>query len=172
MEVPPYIIQHLEGAMEDYQHGVMSGMNDNVERLSGQKPMTVLRICQGASGSTEPARCAHTSCFNTSQTRIHLMEINMKVMAIGTLQTLSPEQRKRFLPDEVPATLQLYLDGKMEQFWLRDNGAGVIFLMSTDSVAEADGLLKALPLGRAKLLNFELLPIGPLLPLGMLVRNQ
>lgn len=24
-----------------YQHGVMSGMNDNVERLSGQKPMSV-----------------------------------------------------------------------------------------------------------------------------------
>jgi hypothetical protein len=25
--------------------------------------------------------------------------------------------------------LQLYLDGKMEQFWLRDKEAGVIFLM-------------------------------------------
>ncbi len=45
----------------------------------------------------------------------------MKVMAIGTLKALSPEQRQRYLPKEVPATLQLYLDGKMEQFWLRDN---------------------------------------------------
>jgi len=27
--------------MEDYQRGVMSGMNDNVEKLSGQKPMSV-----------------------------------------------------------------------------------------------------------------------------------
>jgi NAD(P)H dehydrogenase (quinone) len=27
--------------MEDYKRGVMSGMNDNVERLSGQKPMSV-----------------------------------------------------------------------------------------------------------------------------------
>jgi hypothetical protein len=25
----------------------------------------------------------------------------------------------------VPATLQLYLDGKMEQFWLREKEAGV-----------------------------------------------
>jgi hypothetical protein len=42
-----------------------------------------------------------------------------------------------YLPKEVPATLQLYLDGKMEQFWLRDNEAGVIFLMTVDSVEEA-----------------------------------
>jgi hypothetical protein len=27
--------------MDAYQHGVMTGMNDNVERLSGQKPMSV-----------------------------------------------------------------------------------------------------------------------------------
>jgi hypothetical protein len=38
---------------------------------------------------------------------------------------------------EVPATLQLYLDGEMEQFWLREKEAGVIFLMSVESVDEA-----------------------------------
>ena len=94
----------------------------------------------------------------------------MKVMAIGTLKPLSPEQQKTYLPKEVPATLQIYLNGKMEQFWLRDHDAGVIFLMSVDSVAEADALLKALPLGQANLLTFELMPIGPLSPLGMLVK--
>ena len=94
----------------------------------------------------------------------------MKVMAIGTLKPLTPEQRRMYLPKEVPATLQLYLDGKMEQFWLRDNQAGVIFLMTVDSVAEADALLKALPLGQANLLTFELMPIGPLAPLGMLIK--
>jgi hypothetical protein len=40
----------------------------------------------------------------------------MKVMAIGTLKPLTSEQRQKYLPMEVPATLQLYLDGKMEQF--------------------------------------------------------
>ena len=39
--VSAYRVQHLGGAMLDYQHGVMSGMNDNVEKLSGQKPMSV-----------------------------------------------------------------------------------------------------------------------------------
>jgi hypothetical protein len=96
----------------------------------------------------------------------------MKVMAIGTLKPLSPEQRQLYLPKEVPATLQLYLDGKMEQFWLRDQEAGVIFLMTVESVAEADRLLKALPLGQADLLTFELMPIGPLLPLGLLMNAR
>jgi hypothetical protein len=94
----------------------------------------------------------------------------MKVMAIGTLKPLTPDQRQMYLPKEVPATLKLYVEGKMEQFWLRDNDAGVIFLMTVDSVAEADALLKALPLGQANLLTFDLMPIGPLTPLGMLIK--
>ena len=96
----------------------------------------------------------------------------MKVMAVGTLKPLSQEQRQQYLPKEVPATLQLYLDGKMEQFWLREKEIGVIFLMNVDSVDEADKLLKGLPLGQANLLTFELMPIGPLLPLGMLMTPQ
>ena len=96
----------------------------------------------------------------------------MKVMAVGTLKPLSQEQRQQYLPKEVPATLQLYLDGKMEQFWLREKEVGVIFLMNVDSVDEADKLLKGLPLGQANLLTFELMPIGPLLPLGMLMTPQ
>jgi uncharacterized protein YbjT (DUF2867 family) len=41
MGVPPYIVQHLRGAMDDYRHGVMSGADDNVERLTGRRSMTV-----------------------------------------------------------------------------------------------------------------------------------
>jgi hypothetical protein len=96
----------------------------------------------------------------------------MKVMAVGTLKPLSVEQRQQYLPKEVPATLQLYLDGKMEQFWLREKEVGVIFLMNVDSVDEADKLPKGLPLGQSNLLTFELMPIGPLLPLGMLMTTQ
>ncbi len=95
----------------------------------------------------------------------------MKIMAIGTLKSFTPEQQRTYMPAEVPATLKLYLDGKMEQFWLRDNNAGVIFLMTVDSIAEADALLKAMPLGGANLLTFELMPVGPLTPLGMLIKQ-
>ena len=41
MNVPAYIIQHLSGAMLDYQHGHMSGSDNNVEKLTGRRSMTV-----------------------------------------------------------------------------------------------------------------------------------
>lgn len=95
----------------------------------------------------------------------------MKVMAIGTLAALTPEQQQQYMPKEVPATLQIYLDGKMDQFWLRDQMAGPIFLMNTSTVDEAKLLLGALPLVRAKLLTFDFLPVGPLLPLGIFLQH-
>ncbi len=72
---------------------------------------------------------------------------------------------------EVPATLKLYVDGKMDQFWLREDGKGVVFIMTTESTEEADALLRALPLGQAGLLRFELIAIGPLTPLGLLIQK-
>jgi hypothetical protein len=99
----------------------------------------------------------------------HHWRTQLKIMAIGTLNSFTPEQQRTYMPTEVPATLKLYLDGKMEQFWLRDNNAGVIFLMTVDSVKEAEALLKAMPLGAAGLLTFELMPVGPLAPLAMLM---
>jgi NAD(P)H dehydrogenase (quinone) len=41
LNVPAYIIQHLSGAMVDYQHGHMSGADNNVEKLTGRRSMTV-----------------------------------------------------------------------------------------------------------------------------------
>ena len=41
MGVPPYVVQHLRGAMADYQTGHMSGADNNVEKLTGRRSMTV-----------------------------------------------------------------------------------------------------------------------------------
>jgi NAD(P)H dehydrogenase (quinone) len=56
MAVPPYIVQHLGGAMEAYQHGVMGGMNGNVERLSGQKPMSVGEFARAHADQLNPKK--------------------------------------------------------------------------------------------------------------------
>jgi hypothetical protein len=94
----------------------------------------------------------------------------MKILAIGTLKSLTKEQSDRIFPNEVPATLKLYLDGKIEQFWLRDEMKGAVFLMNVESVAEAEKLLGALPFTKENLHTFDLLPVGPLLPLGFLIK--
>jgi NAD(P)H dehydrogenase (quinone) len=41
MGVPAYIVQHLGGAMVDYHNGRMAGADNNVEKLTGRRSMTV-----------------------------------------------------------------------------------------------------------------------------------
>jgi hypothetical protein len=53
----------------------------------------------------------------------------MKVMAIASPKPgLTPEQLKPHMAGEVPATLKLYLDGKVEQFWCSVRSSGRSFL--------------------------------------------
>ena len=56
MGVPAYIVQHLGGAMEAYQQGVMSGMNDTIERLTGRKPMSVAEFARAHVAVLNPAK--------------------------------------------------------------------------------------------------------------------
>ena len=97
----------------------------------------------------------------------------MKVFAIASIaQPLSPEQRQQIMPNEVPATLKLYLDGKIEQFWFRQDAPGVIFLMNVETVEQATAATHALPLAAGGFMNFEMIPVGPLAPLGMLIQGK
>ncbi|WP_076865671.1 hypothetical protein [Bradyrhizobium mercantei] len=97
----------------------------------------------------------------------------MKVFAIGSaLKPITDEQRKEIMPKEVPDTLRLYLDGKIEQFWFRDDKPGVVFLMNVDSVEQAKATINALPLAAGGILGFEMIPVGPLKPLGLLLQGR
>jgi hypothetical protein len=95
----------------------------------------------------------------------------MKIMAVGTVKSLTPEQRQQHMPSEVPATLKLYLDGKIEQFWFREK-VGPIFLMTVESVEQAKAALDTLPLTAANLITYDLMPVGPLVPLGLLIQGK
>ncbi len=95
----------------------------------------------------------------------------MKVFAIASAKsTLTPEKLQQHMPNEVPATLKLYLDGKVEQFWFREK-VGPIFLMNVESIEQAKATLDALPLVADGLMTYELMPVGPLAPLGRLIQN-
>lgn len=93
----------------------------------------------------------------------------MKVFAIASAKpTLTPEQLRKHMPKEVPATLQHYLDGTVEQFWFRE-GAGPIFLMNVESVEAAKASLATLPLVANNLMSYDIFPVTVLSPLRMLI---
>ncbi|MDR5780862.1 hypothetical protein QCE63_15675 [Caballeronia sp. LZ065] len=96
----------------------------------------------------------------------------MKVLAIGNIvKPVTPEQRGQIMPREVPATLQLYLDAKIEQFWFRSDKPGVVFLMDVESVEAARAATSALPLVEEGFAEYEFMPLGPLAPLRLLIQG-
>jgi hypothetical protein len=98
------------------------------------------------------------------------VENPMKIMAIGSIvKPVTPEQRQQIMPKEVPATLKLYLDGRIEQFWYRQDAPGVIFLMNADTVEQAKAAIEALPLVTEGFAEYQFMQIGPLAPLGLLI---
>ncbi len=96
-----------------------------------------------------------------------------KILAIGHLTAAAtPEKMRPIMSSEVPDTVKLYLKGKIDQWYSRLDQRGVVFVMNVATVEEARALLEKLPLGQAKLMEFDLIPLGPLSPLSRLLAQQ
>ena len=96
-----------------------------------------------------------------------------KVTHVLATLTINPgvtrEQIQPMMQAEVRETLGLYLDGRIQQWYSRGDGKGVVFLLDCGTVGEARAILEKLPLARAKVATFEYMPLGPLNPLRLLL---
>jgi len=92
-----------------------------------------------------------------------------KILAIGTVTPgVDPARVFAILPDEVRNTVDLYLDGKIDQWYSLRERRGVVFILNVTDLAAARDMLEKLPLSQAHLMSFELIPLGPLSPLRSL----
>jgi hypothetical protein len=93
-----------------------------------------------------------------------------EVMVILTAkQGVTPQQIMNVMPAEIRATVKLYLDGKIRQWYSRGDGKGVIFLIDAKTVDEAHSIIDTLPLSKENLMDHEYIPVGPLMPLTALI---
>jgi len=99
-----------------------------------------------------------------------------KITGVLTILTPKPgvtvEQVMKIMPAEIRATVPLYLDGKIQQWFTRGDGKGVIFILNCKDEAEARALIEGLPLSKESLVDEQFIPVGPLLPLGILLRDS
>jgi hypothetical protein len=96
-----------------------------------------------------------------------------RILAIGHLTNGTTRDKiTPVMQQEVRDTVRLYLAGKLDQWFVRRDQGGVVFLLNVATVAEAHALLEKLPLGEAKLMEFDLIPLGPLSPLGLLIQDS
>jgi len=95
-----------------------------------------------------------------------------KLLAIGTFTAKgSPEQWKPLLPAEVHDTVRLYLAGKIDQWYLKQDQSGVVFMMNVTDPKEALDLLGKFPFGQAGLMEFQIISLGPIAPLRVLLTD-
>ena len=92
-----------------------------------------------------------------------------KILAVGTINPgVDPAKVFAILPNEVRDAVDLYLNGKIDQWYSQQERRGVVFILNVTDPAAARDMLEKLPLGQAHLMSFELIPIGPLNPLRQL----
>jgi hypothetical protein len=92
------------------------------------------------------------------------------VLVVMTVKAGVPrEELAKVLPSEVRATVRLYLDGKLRQWFQRSDGKGVVFILPATTVADAQAIMGSLPLAQANLVDHEYVALSPLGPLAALL---
>ena len=94
------------------------------------------------------------------------------VMVILTVKAgVAREQVMAVMPAEIRQTVQLYLNGKIREWYSRGDGRGVVLFLDSKDVAEAKTIMDGLPLGKQDLMDHDYIAVGPLLPLRLLMAN-
>jgi hypothetical protein len=93
-----------------------------------------------------------------------------EVLVIQTpKQGVTAQQVLAVIPAEIRATVKLYLDGKIREWYSRGDGKGVVFLVDAKTDDEARAMMETLPLAKEQLMDHEYVPVGPLMPLRALL---
>src|SRR6266403_203210 len=93
-----------------------------------------------------------------------------EVMVILTAkQGVTRQQIMNVIPAEIRATVKLYLDGKIRQWYSRGDGRGVILFLDVKTIDEAHAFIDPMPLSKENLVDHEFIPVGPLMPLAALI---
>ena len=93
---------------------------------------------------------------------------SIKTTAVLVIETpkpgITPQQIMAAIPEEIRATVKLYLDGKIREWYSRGAGKGVVFLVDAMTEDEARALMETLPLAKEQLMDHQYIPAGPLMP--------
>ena len=134
------------------------------------KPMkairrAVLALTLTLTGATS---MSHPSAAQTQATS----PATTAVMVILTVKPgITREQVMAVMPAEIRQTVQLYLNGRIREWYSRGDGRGVVLVLDTRDVAEAHTIMEGLPLGKQNIVDHEYIAVGPLLPLRLLMAN-
>ncbi len=170
--INPHALDHLTHLWQHYrktEEGYRT--TDTVRVITGRNPQTLEEFFRAnAESFSAVASQAQPQPGIASGGPSPAVPTTTGVLVIQTAkQGVNAQQIRALMPSEMRATVQLYLDGKIREWYSRGDGKGVVFLVDAKTVDEARALMDTLPLAKEHLLNDEYVPVGPLMPLRTLM---
>ena len=125
-------------------------------------------LAQSPSGAQSQAAAQCQSGGGSGVPSIAIPKTTEVIVIETPKQGVTPQQVMAVIPEEIKATVKLYLDGKIRQWYSRGDGKGVVFVIDAKTEDEARAIVETLPLAKEHLMDHQYIPVGPLMPLRAL----
>jgi uncharacterized protein YbjT (DUF2867 family) len=170
--INPHALDHLSHLWQYFRKGEERYQTtDTVRVITGRNPQTLEEFFRANAGSFGSAGSVAQpqSGVASGVPGVPIPETTEVLVIETARQGVTPQQIMAIVPAEIRATVKLYLEGKIRQWYSRGDGKGVVFLVDAKTVDEARAVMETLPLAKEQLLHHEYIPVGPLMPLRALM---
>jgi len=125
-------------------------------------------LAQSQAGAQSPSGTQTQPAAGSGVAGIAIPKTTEVIVIETPKQGVTPQQVMAVIPEEIKATVKLYLDGKIRQWYSRGDGKGVVFVVDAKTEDEARAIMETLPLAKEHLIDHQYVPVGPLMPLRAL----
>ena len=125
-------------------------------------------LAQSQAGAQSPSGAQTQPAGGSGVPSIAIPKTTEVIVIETPKQGVTPQQVMAVIPEEIKATVKLYLDGKIRQWYSRGDGKGVVFVIDAKTDDEARAIVETLPLAKEHLIDHQYVPVGPLMPLRAL----
>jgi hypothetical protein len=125
-------------------------------------------LAQSQAGAQSPSGAQSQPAGGSGVPSIAIPKTTEVIVIETPKQGVTPQQVMAVIPEEIKATVKLYLDGKIRQWYSRGDGKGVVFVVDAKTEDEARAIMETLPLAKEHLIDHQYVPVGPLMPLRAL----
>jgi hypothetical protein len=125
-------------------------------------------LAQSQAGAQSPSGAQTQPAGGSGVPSIAIPKTTEVIVIETPKQGVTPQQVMAVIPEEIKATVKLYLDGKIRQWYSRGDGKGVVFVVDAKTEDEARAIMETLPLAKEHLMDHQYIPVGPLMPLRAL----
>jgi hypothetical protein len=148
--------------------GQVNRLNRKDNQMKLMIPFLMAAVLPAAVLAQSPSGAQSQSAGGSGVPSIAIPKTTEVIVIQTPRQGVTPQQIMAVIPEEIRATVKLYLDGKIRQWYSRGDGKGVVFLVDAKTEEEARAIVETLPLAKEHLMDHQYIPVGPLMPLRAL----